>query len=102
MGVLDAVNNVAARMYNLYHSKGVNVTLKDPKLDKILEDAVGAIDQPTGEKKIAEAARYIRDNYLAIPIASIPVNIATNPKIQGWRFGKMGSSFGVKLNVGTK
>jgi peptide/nickel transport system substrate-binding protein len=74
-------------IYTLYHSKGRLTGLKPApaELDKILDDLLTEVDLEAYGKIQYEAAKFIYDHYLAIPLMEVGILFAADPgKIRYW------------------
>lgn len=75
------------RLY--YHSTGQLTLTKDPKLDSMLNALENEMDIDKAGKMQYDIAKYLKDNFYAVPLASVGATFAANAqKVGSWDMGR--------------
>jgi ABC-type oligopeptide transport system substrate-binding subunit len=69
------------------YSTGAFSHVKDPALDKIIDDGANAIDAEVAKAKLMQAMKYVRTNHMAIPLIEYDLAFGASDRAKHWKPG---------------
>jgi peptide/nickel transport system substrate-binding protein len=72
----------------LLHTDGRFTSMKDPAMDRLIDEMEDALDEKVAEQKLTEIYRYLYHNYNHLTVVDLDLPYATSKAITKWNLGE--------------